>query len=206
MQVYEKTRILVGFYKSTTMTLTSPRPLTYQAFREMDFPEEDSFLYELINGALVKKSAPSVQHQRAVRNFYDSLSAFVRVQRAGEVLFAPVDVKLSDHNAPQPDLLFIRTERLSIIQEEAGFVDGAPDLVVEVMSPSTAKRDRIDKMKLYAEYGVLEYWIVDPLNKSIEVYRLRESAYALQHFAESGDTAGSGILAGFSISVDAIVG
>ncbi len=87
----------------------------------------------------------------------------------GRVLAAPTDVILSEENVVQPDLLFVAKERLALLGPSGSGVQGAPDLVIESLSPSTASRDRIVKRKLYAKYGVREYWVVDPVAKRIEV-------------------------------------
>lgn len=116
--------------------------------------------WELLNGELVMPPAPNIDHQRLVGSLFTRLNAFVSQSVLGEVFFAPCDVVLSEVNVVQPDLLFISTERSRIITRDN--VRGAPDLVIEVLSPGSVSRDWRQKMDVYAEHGVREYWIVDP--------------------------------------------
>ena len=137
-------------------------------FRHTEFDDTDTFYYELLNGELVAKSAPSPFHQRISRNNVRALDYFVINNDLGEVLYAPIDVFLDEYNATQPDVLFLSREKQHLITPDG--VQGAPDLVVEIISPSSMKRDRGDKMKLYERCGVGEYWLVDARTRSVEVY------------------------------------
>jgi Uma2 family endonuclease len=128
---------------------------------------------ELIEGDFYVVPAPSIWHQTIAANLGMALRAFARGNRLGTVLWAPTDVVLSPESVVQPDILFISNERRGIITEDN--VSGAPDLVVEILSPSTADRDRELKLTLYARYGVREYWIVDPEDSSVEVMALEEA-------------------------------
>lgn len=100
----------------------------------------------------------------------------------GQVLSAPIDVFLDAYSAPQPDILFIKKERLHIIDLDEGIM-GAPDLVVEILSPNSVKRDRFEKKDLYEQFAVPEYWIVDPQNAPVEIYTLKDNRYELASFA-----------------------
>ena len=139
---------------------------TYRHYCQL--PEGDR--RELIEGDFYVVPAPSVRHQRISRNLGVSLWEFVRRHRLGDVLLAPTDVLLSQESVVQPDILFVSNERRGIVTEAN--VSGAPDLVVEVLSPGTAERDRDLKLRLYAAHGVREYWIVDPDEESVEVMDL----------------------------------
>jgi Uma2 family endonuclease len=119
---------------------------------------------ELIFGRYVVSPAPLVRHQIVVALLWQHLERFARDSQ-GLAVLAPVDVVLADHSAVQPDVLYVSRERRGIVKDR---VEGAPDLVVEVLSPGSAWRDRGDKLKLYAEGRVREYWIVDPAEKQIE--------------------------------------
>lgn len=133
----------------------------------------DDIRYELIEGELVvMEPAPTTSHQRILVNLTLLLAPFVRDNGLGEVLIASTDVYLSDTNVLQPDLLFVSAARASIITERD--VHGAPDLVVEIASPSTRRRDRGIKMDLYARHGVTEYWLVDPATAIVETLRLKD--------------------------------
>jgi Uma2 family endonuclease len=129
--------------------------------------------------------APATRHQFTLQNLYDSLSPFVHKNNLGEVCLAPLDVRLGEETVVQPDLIFISNARAAIIQEN--WIEGAPDLAVEVLSTSTAGHDRATKLPIYAEARVPEVWFIDPKAKTVEVLRLQgakyviEASYAAQH-------------------------
>ncbi len=157
--------------------------IIYDSFRHMDIPNGDTSIYELLNGNIVRRASPHSIHQIIVVNLCALLRQYVLSKELGLVLIAPLDVVFDDDNAPQPDVFFIKKERLKIIEFD-GPVWGAPDLIVEVISEGTAKNDRIYKKNLYERCGVSEYWIVDPPSKSIEVYTLENNAYKMVDFFE----------------------
>ncbi len=162
---------------------------------------EDNKLREIIDGDLYVTPSPFVSHQRILQNLYDALWQFLRANPSGELLHAPLDVILSDHDVLQPDLLFVGTERTNILKD---WVRGAPDLAVEILSSTTASRDRGLKMRTYARYGVREYWLVDPEQKTVEVYRLVEAGYELARTFQSTDTLTSELFPGLGLPVTPI--
>ena len=125
---------------------------------------------ELIEGDFFITPVPNIRHQVISRNLGIRLWEFIRSNALGEILWAPTDVVLSPESVVQPDILFVSHERRDIITEAN--VSGAPDLVVEILSPGTAGRDRELKLTLYAGHGVREYWIVDPEDETVEVVEL----------------------------------
>ena len=127
----------------------------------------DDKRYELLDGDLVMTPAPGTAHQRVSRNLTMLLGRSVELTGSGEIFVAPFDVVLSDTDVVQPDLLFVSNERAHIITDEN--LRGAPDLVVEILSPSTAERDQTFKRSLYAKHGVKEYWLVDTDAKTVTV-------------------------------------
>jgi len=131
--------------------------------------------------------APRTKHQLALFELAMALNNFAQEQKAGQVLIAPIDVILPDLATPvQPDIMFIAQDRLEIVREQ--FIEGAPDLIVEVLSPGNARHDRYTKFRLYLEAGVKEYWIADPDACTVDVYVPRGNAYVpLGHFALDGD-------------------
>jgi len=131
--------------------------LTYEDLIELP---NDRNRYELFEGELQVTAAPNVSHQTAVTNLTTILVNHVRAGRLGWVFTAPCDVLLSNVSVVEPDLLFVARERRAILVPQ--HVRGAPDLVVEVLSPSTAQTDRHTKRQLYARYGVANYWHLDP--------------------------------------------
>lgn len=176
---------------------TLEKLMTVAEYRELDI--DDDFLYELLEGELVQKSAPFPFHQRFVGRVYMQLNRFVLERKLGEVLFAPTDVFLDEHTAPQPDLFFISEKNKSFITKDGVF--GAPELVIEIISPSSITRDRIQKMRLYHRFGVAEYWIVDPQNQSIEVYRRTPEQYEVFAFAAEKGAVQSQALTGLTIDL-----
>jgi len=131
--------------------------------------------YELVEGELFLVPSPNLYHQRISRQLEMALWQYIGRHALGEVFDAPCDVVLSEINVVQPDLLFVSTERRGILADAN--VQGAPDLVVEILSPSTGQRDLGIKRSLYAKYGVPEYWIVDPDSQTIEVLSWTETGY-----------------------------
>ena len=127
----------------------------------------DDERWELIDGELIMAPSPTGRHQLVVGKLYRLLADFVERSGLGMVFLAPFDVVLSELNVVQPDVMFISDAKAHILTDAN--VQGAPDLVVEVLSPSTASRDWRTKLDLYAEYGVQEYWVVDPDGKRVWV-------------------------------------
>lgn len=113
---------------------------------------------ELIQGRFIMSPSPTIRHQTILLQL-SVLFAEIAKQNGARTLFAPMDVVLSDDTILQPDLLYVTKDRREIIRQR---VEGPPDLVVEILSPGTERRDRLAKLDLYARYGVSEYWIVDP--------------------------------------------
>jgi Uma2 family endonuclease len=138
---------------------------------------EDGNRYEVIDGELYVSPPPIEPHQRASGALHYYVTHHVRQRRLGRVYFAPLGVVLDEENGVQPDLVYISRERLGIIAERG--VEGAPDLVVEILSPSTRARDRGIKMRRYAAAGIPHYWFVDPRTSSLEEYHLTEQGYEL---------------------------
>jgi len=146
--------------------------LTYQDYLLLP---EDNNRHEIIDGEHYMTPSPIPRHQRISKCLLIQLESFVRHQQVGEVFSAPIDVILSDVDVVVPDLIFISRERSSIITGKN--IQGAPDLIIEILSPSTAERDRRLKRKTYAKFGVTEYWIVDPEICTVHILRLREGDY-----------------------------
>lgn len=173
------------------------RKITVKEFFEMEL--EEGYFYELINGNIVKKQAPSPAHQNVSMSLSRIMSSFIFDNKLGKLFAAPIDVFFDISNNTQPDLLFVKKERDFIITRNG--IEGAPDFIVEILSPSTFKLDRTDKMELYLYFGVPEYWIVDPKNQSIEVYVLEDNRYKMAFFAIENGLIQSKILEGLSLEV-----
>lgn len=183
---------------------TLAEKMTYAAFREMDIPEGDTSIYELIHGEIVKRASPNTPHQRVSMKLIRQLDRYNEAKNIGEIFHAPYDVYFDEENAGiQPDLVFVTNERRSIVRENNGMV-GAPDLVVEIISKGTMDKDRVLKKDLYEQFGVREYWIVDPRNRSIEVYALENGRYRLFSFAAEEGKIQSSVLPAFEMEVNLV--
>ncbi|MCH1912437.1 Uma2 family endonuclease [Leptospira noguchii] len=169
---------------------------------EKDFVKlPEGTLAELLEGEIFIVPAPIPEHQRVVLKFSNVLSNYLEGNKLGEVFFSPIDVYLDEHNVVQPDLLFISQARSFIIQEKR--IEGAPDWIAEILLEGNTYHDLKTKKKLYEKHGVLEYWIVDPMERSVEVYRNGESGFTLFSSVSSGKIA-SVLLDGFSVEIDSI--
>jgi len=174
--------------------------LTYEDYCRLP---NDGKRYEIIEGELFVTPSPFRPHQRAVTRLTSYLSVFVREKDIGEVFVAPFDVVFSRFDVVEPDLLYVSKGRLSVLTEKN--VQGAPDLVVEVLSPSTAEKDRTIKLKLYARYGVQEYWIIDPYGPSAEIYRRQKKGFDPVKTLGATDSLTSPLFLGFSLPLKDLV-
>lgn len=146
--------------------------LTYEDYCALP---NDGRRYEILEGELAVTPSPSRAHQRASGNLFVILHHHVRERKLGEVFPAPFDVILEKTSIVVPDLLFVAQGRFEIVTDRG--VEGSPDLIVEVISPGTARRDRVEKAQLYARHGVRHYWLVDPDARTIEAFELAEGQY-----------------------------
>ncbi|MES2733175.1 MAG: Uma2 family endonuclease [Bacteroidota bacterium] len=161
--------------------------------------------YEIINGELNDMSpAPSPEHQSILKKLFKKLDSVVESLALGEVSFAPYDVILDQNNVVQPDIFFVSKENTGKITKK-GF-GSVPDLVVEILSPSSYYRDTVEKKDLYERFGVKEYWIIDPANRVIEVFTLQENKYQLHVFVAEEGKVTSVVLAGFEADINDIFG
>lgn len=135
---------------------------------------------QLIENKLIMAPSPIVRHQRISNEINVKLYNFVKKNNLGDVFYAPLDVYLDEQNAFQPDIIFIQKNNMGIIEED-GFIHGAPDLVIELLSPSTSKYDLHEKKDVYERSGVKEYWIVDPESKESMGYLKEEGSFTEPH-------------------------
>lgn len=170
--------------------------ITYQDYLQL--PEDSR--YEVLEGDLRMVPAPGMFHQRVLSKLYNVVMRHVEPMGLGQVYFAPVDVILSEDAVVQPDLLVVLADNLSIMKPEG--VNGAPDMVVEILSPGTAARDRGIKRRLYGRYGVREYWLVDPQEHTVEVTVQRDGAMETYSLVHAGGRVESPLLSGLEIAVD----
>jgi Uma2 family endonuclease len=174
-------------------------PMTYEELFELP---NDGKRYEIHDGELIVAPSPDWHHQDAISELFLEMATHVRKHvPGGKVYTAPLDVRLSPHNVYQPDIIYISPERRHILRETMP-LEGAPDLVVEVLSPSTRSYDQRQKARAYAGAGVREFWLVDPDARSIEVLALRANHY--EPVASVDGRAVSLVLPGFSVDPAAI--
>src|SRR5438552_505401 len=143
-----------------------PKRWTYEEYYRLD----DEKRYEIINGELLMAPSPDSWHQDWLSGLNDIVRGYVRRHKLGKTFFAPLDLILDAENTVQPDLIFISTAKMRIIKRRGIF--GVPDLLVELVSPSSVRKDRYQKRELYARFGVPEYWIGDPANQALEILTL----------------------------------
>ena len=170
---------------------------TYEEF--MALPEDNSTRYELIDGDLCMTPAPNTRHQEISGNLFEIIRHLLRTNPLGKAFYAPYDVVFSQE-PPQvvdPDLVFVSTEHVSLITEKN--LQGSPDLLVEILSPTTSLRDRREKHSLYERFGVREYWIVNPDRNTVQVFRLSDGHYAAALEFGLGDRLETPLLPGLSI-------
>ncbi len=179
--------------------MVTPKTKIKYTYREYLYTPEDK-RYELIDGELLLTPSPKTGHQRLEASLGTMMYVFVKDSGLGEVFFAPFDVYFNETNVVQPDLIFVSSERALIVNDDN--IRGAPDLVVEILSPSTANRDRVLKRALYAEHGVREFWIADTDAKTISVFLLGDAGFELTSIYGEGQTLTSPTLSGFSVDLD----
>ena len=176
----------------------SSTKLTYDDY--LLFPD-DGRRHELIDGQHYVTLAPSLRHQEISKRLFRVLDGYLQVHSLGQVFYAPVDVVPTDVDVVEPDLLYVSNERAGILRDP---VRGAPDLVIEIVSPGSRRTDEVVKRKLYERVGVREYWIVDPELEAVKVYRRDDERFtrAGDSSREEGHTLSTPLLPGLSIALD----
>lgn len=184
---------------ATTPPTKARRLWTYDEVRA-ELPETNQGM-ELWDGELVMSPSPRPGHQKVVLRIARLLEDFVLPRQLGEVFVSPLDVVFSPRRVVQPDVIFVSQANGRIIQDR---IHGAPDLLVEVISEGTGRRDRIEKKALYEQFRVAEYWMVDPEARTIEVFALTQGADQLHARGEGAETVSSRVLPGFSLAFSQI--
>ncbi len=184
------------------------------ALKDIEIPQKDTYTiedyknlpegapYQLIRGEFITTPPPTVRHQEISKKLLDILFEMEK-KGLGKVYNAPIGVYLNDE-AFQPDIIFILKERLDIIKEDA--IYGAPDIVIEILSPSTAYYDLRLKKDTYEKSGVREYWIVDPIKNFVEVYENKDGQFVLYRSAEIKGKVKSSIIKEFEVDVEWVMG
>ena len=149
---------------------------TYQDY--LGFAEEPGYRFEILEGMLIKEPSPNVLHQRVSRRLHRILEDyFWKYDPQGEIFGAPLDVTFYNHTVVQPDLFYVSGEQRQIIKETR--IDGPPSLIIEILSPSTSRKDRLQKLRIYQNVKVQHYWLVNPDEKTLECFFIQNDTYAL---------------------------
>ncbi len=165
-----------NFVREENFIYSKQGEYTYEDYLKL--PEEPGYRYEILEGNLVKEPSPSLQHQRVSRELeFELKKYFDEFDPEGEIFDAPLDVTLSNNNVVQPDILFISGARRDIMREKR--IDGPCNLVVEIMSPSNYRKDRLKKMEIYRKAEIPHYWLLDPQENILEAYMLKGENYLL---------------------------
>lgn len=180
----------------------SPMPQHALTYADLEAFPEDNVRREIIDGELIVSPSPEKRHQVILGRLFVAFSVYLQEHGGAEVILAPFDVQLSEHDVVQPDLLVVAAARAEIAAERP--VRGAPDLVIEILSQDT-RYDRVRKRDLYARSGVQTYWIVDPESDRIEVLVLGGDRYERPQVLEVGDTLTVAFLQGLEIDVAAVL-
>lgn len=183
----------------TTIELEKKKTCTFKDYEQL--PEGAP--YQLIGGELIMTPSPVPYHQDILRKLGFKLVTFIEEKKLGKVYYAPLDVYFSNTDTYQPDIIFISKERLNIIGEKK--IEGPPDLVIEILSPATAYYDLRTKKDVYEQSGVKEYWIADPIQKTIEVFVNKKGRFEPFSSAKGEGEIKSELLTGFSIALKEIL-
>lgn len=158
--------------KNSRKDILKETNLTYDDYASLD----DHNRYELVQGQLELMSpSPSTTHQLLSSEIYEQISFSCKINYF--IFFAPIDVILSPTDVRQPDIVLVNRKRIDILTNRG--IEGTPNLIIEILSPSSLKRDKIDKIKTYAQFNIPEYWIVDPNSGTLEQYVLKEHRYEI---------------------------
>jgi Uma2 family endonuclease len=164
------------------------------SYADLERTPEDGRRYELYDGEVFVVPAPIPRHQRVQMRLGEWLDKYA-ASAGGFAVDAPIDIVFSDYDVLQPDVVFFRPDRAHLVDLDHA-IRHAPDLCVEILSPSTEATDRGRKLQMFARYGVPEYWIVDPVAEVIEVHRLEASGYVLAQRASGDDEVRSAVVGG----------
>ena len=157
--------------------------------------------FELINGKLIFMASPTSDHQKVSINLSSALHFYVKRNKLGRVLAAPMDVYFDKTNVYQPDILFVLKERESII---GNFIQGVPEFIVEIISPGTKGEDESEKLAAYGKFGVQEYWLINPLKKSVEVFVGENGIMKKKQLFTGAQSISSKVIQKFEIAVEEI--
>lgn len=183
--------------KPTAVRLPKAKRLTYEEYARLTPP--DSSIYELHDGQIIKMPTPTPKHQLFSTNLVTEINIFIRPQKLGRVIAAPMDTVFTPNDVLQPDILFLSTDNLHLIGDKK--IEGAPDLVVEILSPSNHAKEMAYKKMIYELAGVREYWLVNLENQTITQYENIEKEFVKRQVLQKTDILQAIVLQGFQINV-----
>lgn len=164
---------------------------------------EEGAPFQLVENDLIMSPSPSLAHQLILGEFYDLIKGFIKTTNSqGLVVLSPMDVRFDNDNIFQPDLIYISKEKINEIVRDV--IEGAPDLIIEILSPSNAYYDLRQKKDVYQKYGVKEYIIVDPIAFNCELYVLKGGEYQLDQKKEKNEILNSALLPGLTFDLSKI--
>lgn len=179
----------------TTISQNVKKHFTYADY----YAIEDDKRYEVLEGELMMVPAPNIKHQSVSGKIERILGDFIFGNDLGQIFHAPTDVVLADDIVVQPDILFVSKERANIIGEQA--IMGQPDLIIEILSPSSSFNDSVRKRELYQRSRVREYWLVFPDEKAIEVLTLENDVYREFSAAKGEGKVKSKVIEGVEVDI-----
>jgi Uma2 family endonuclease len=179
----------------------NPNILQKYTYREYQYFPNDGKRHEIIDGEHCVNPVPSTKHQTVSRHLLFQLYTQIEITKRGRIFNAPTDVELSEHDIVQPDLIVVMNDKRQIITPRS--IQGIPDLCIEILSASNPNHDRVLKLEMYRRCGVPEYWIVDPLEESIDVYVIDPSGQ-YQHRRYAGETLALATIPDVQVTTDAI--
>lgn len=184
--------------QTTVSTVDYKKHYTYADYCTVN----DDKRYEVMEGSIMMVPAPATRHQKISGKIYRIMANFIFDNSLGEIFDAPTDVVLNDDIVVQPDILFINKERAGIVGEQA--IMGAPDLVVEIISPSSSFNDSVRKREIYQRFDVKEYWLVFPEEKAIEIMTIEDGIYRELCSAKEEGIVKSKLLKGFEVDLKGV--
>jgi Uma2 family endonuclease len=181
--------------KDRSMGRTAGEGRRIWTYADLETLPDDGKRYEILEGDLIVMPSPSLRHQRTIRHLCVRLHRFLEERSTGEVILSPFDVVFDDTNVCQPDLLVVLTDHDAILTQRCA--RGAPDIAIEVLSPSTAGNDLVRKRRIYERHGVSEYWVIDPEERTARIYRRKAGRLVQSEELGPAGCLSSPILPGF---------
>lgn len=173
--------------------------LTYEDYLSLP---DDRNRYEILEGELVVTPSPTFAHQEVSQNIVHILYSHIKKNSLGKIVTAPMDVIFDETTIVQPDIIFISQEKCHCVTKKG--IECAPDLLIEILSSSSKRYDRLSKMQIYGKHGVLYYWIIDPDSLTLEEYRIENDRYLPARTYQGNSTFTPGLFPGLVIELSQV--